>query len=169
MEDKIWNAASKDSVALQEFYNKNKANYVWQERVDAIVATASKKKDILKVKLLLEKGNDIDDIEKAVNADDKLKVIFTKDIMTKNHQALSSDFEFKKGVSNIYMHNDAYHVALVKDILPKTEKTLEEARGFVVTDFQESLEKLWLKSLKNKYKVSVNEKILNAIKKQLKN
>jgi peptidyl-prolyl cis-trans isomerase SurA len=95
-------------------------------------------------------------------------VIITKDVMTKEHQLLPEAFQFKKGVSEIYKHNNGYHVALTKDVLPKGNKTLAEAKGFVVTAYQEELEKKWLKSLRNTYKVSINKEALETIKKSVK-
>ena len=40
-------------------------------------------------------------------------------------------------------------------------------RGIVISDYQNHIEKIWLKNLKNKYKVNVNEKVLRNIKNSL--
>ena len=168
MEDKIWNAAKNDSIALQNFYDKNKSNYNWDTRIDAVIASSSNKKALMQIKKQLEKGERIDVIEESVSNDESLDVIFTKDIMTKDHQLLPEKFEFKQGLSKIYNHNDSYHIVLVDKVLPKTTKTLEEARGFVVTDFQEEIEINWLKELRDKYKVKINKKAISKIKESLK-
>lgn len=168
MEDKIWNAAKNDSVALQEFYDKNKSNYIWKERAEAVIASASKENEIVNIKKQLEAGITIEELEETISNDEKIDIIFTKDIFTADHQLLKPGFQFKKGLSDIYKHNNAYHIVLVDAILPRAEKTLEEARGFVVTDFQEDLEKKWLKDLRSKYKISVNNEALKQIKETLK-
>ena len=168
MEDKIWNAAKNDSVALQAFYDKNKSNYIWEERADGVIASASKESEVLKVKKQLEAGITIEELEETISNDEKIDVIFTKDLFTADHQLLKPGFQFKKGLSDIYEHNNAYHIVLVDAILPRAEKTLEEARGFVVTDFQDALEKKWLKDLRSKYKISINKDALKQIKETLK-
>lgn len=164
METKIWNAVKLDTVGLQTFFNENKANYTWQKRIDAVVATSAKENDINTVKKTLENGVTLEDIKAQLNQNDSQNVIFTSDIMNADHQALPEGFVFKEGVSKVYFYNDAYHVIDVKRIIPETEKTLEEAKGRVINDFQDEVEKNWLKKLENTYKVEVNNNVLEKIK-----
>jgi len=51
----------------------------------------------------------------------------------------------------------------VDDILPKAYKTIDEARGFIIADYQDYLEAIWINELKNKYKVSVDHEVLNNL------
>lgn len=44
-------------------------------------------------------------------------------------------------------------------------KTLEEARGYVIADYQDQLEKEWVKRLKAKYDVKLNDEVVNQLKK----
>jgi peptidyl-prolyl cis-trans isomerase SurA len=44
-------------------------------------------------------------------------------------------------------------------------KSLIDARGFVVADYQDFLEKQWNEELKKKYPLKINEKTLKSIKK----
>jgi peptidyl-prolyl cis-trans isomerase SurA len=44
-----------------------------------------------------------------------------------------------------------------------TQKTLSEAKGYVVSEYQEYLEKQWLAELENKYPVVVNQETLKAM------
>jgi peptidyl-prolyl cis-trans isomerase SurA len=55
-------------------------------------------------------------------------------------------------------------VLVVNKVLPKTPKTIAEAKGMITADYQNYLEKEWLAYLKNKYVVKVNEDVLNTIK-----
>ena len=67
------------------------------------------------------------------------------------------------------MHNDAYIIVKVKKVLPKSLKTFEEAKGKVVSDFQDNKEKNWLKALSEKYKVQINQDVLINVKSKLAN
>jgi peptidyl-prolyl cis-trans isomerase SurA len=51
----------------------------------------------------------------------------------------------------------------IKEILPPEQKTFEQARGLVTADYQDYLEKEWIKQLKEKYPVTINEKVLNKL------
>ena len=48
--------------------------------------------------------------------------------------------------------------------MPKTPKTIAEAKGIITADYQNYLEKEWLSYLKNKYTVKVNDDVLNTVK-----
>lgn len=169
METTIWNTAKTDSTAIEQFYESNKINYTKPKRVDAIVASSTKQKTLKKVSKLLSENMELDRIKSLVNSNDKVDVIFTSGIMDAEHQALPKDFDFKKGISKIYKHNDAFVVVNVKDVLPKEQKTFEEAKGTVISDYQNYKEENWLKDLGGKYKIDVNQEVLEKVKSQLKN
>ena len=164
METEIWNVAKNDSVALGKYYNAFQKNYFFPERVDAVVATSAKKSVVKKIPKLLEQGLDIEAIKKLVNTNGDVNVSFTSGEMDKNHQALPKLFSFKKGVSKIYNHNDAYMVVLVKEIRPQTQKTFAEAKGKVTSDYQVFKEENWLKELAFKYSIQVNQDVLTKVK-----
>ena len=167
METTIWNTAKTDSLEIKEFYKLNKANYVLPERIDAVVASSSKEKTLKKVSKLLDKAMPLEQIKNLVNSNDAVDVIFTSGIMDAEHQALPKPFKFKKGMSKIFKHHDAFEVIQVKNILPETQKTLEESKGAVISDYQNDKEEKWVKSLANKYKVVVHKEVFESVKKQI--
>ncbi|WP_452224317.1 peptidylprolyl isomerase [Lacinutrix chionoecetis] len=167
METEIWNAAKTDSLAVKNYYQANKSSYFFPERVNAVVASSAKKNIIKKIASLMDKGTNIDDIKNLVNTTNQVNVSFTSGEMDREHQALPEDFVFKKGISKIYKHNDAYVVVKVNSVLPKSEKTLEEAMGKVTSDYQNFKEKNWLSELASKYKVEIYNNALNYVKKTI--
>lgn len=167
METEIWNAAKKDSVGLQTYYNNHKDNYFWNQRVDAVVASSAKKTTIKKVQKLLQNNQTPEQIKAAINSESEIDVIFTSGIMDAQHQSLPADFKFKTGVSDIYKFNEGYIVANVKEVLPKETKSFDEAKGAVISDFQNHKEANWILSLEEKYQVHVNQDVLESVKKQL--
>ncbi len=169
METTIWNASKTDSVGIQEYYNTHKMIYNYPERVDAVVATSTKQKTLKNVAKLLKEGMGLNDIKKQLNTKDNIQVVFTSDIMDATHQALPKNFEFKKGISKIYNHNNSYVMVQVKEVLPKEQKSLEDAKGAVISDYQIYKEETWLKKLSKKYKVVVNQEMLEKVKSQIKN
>ncbi|AXP81943.1 Chaperone SurA precursor [Mariniflexile rhizosphaerae] len=169
METTIWNTAKTDSLEIQDYYNSNKNKYLTPKRVDAVVASSKDQKTLKKVGKLLKKGMALQQIKALVNSNDKIDVIFTVDTMDVNHQALPKGFEFKEGISKIYNHNNAFVLVQVKEVLPETQKTLEEAKGLVISDYQAYKEEKWLKELAEKYKIVINQEALKNVKSQIKN
>ncbi len=167
MESKVWNAAREDSIGLENYYKQHQEKYFFDTRADAVIASSANKKDIKKVAKMLENNESIEAIKKQINSEKAISVSFIKDTVTTSHQALPKDFNMQKGVSKVFKHNDAYSVVKVNTVLPKTQKTFEEAKGKVISDFQEYKEKMWLDELSKKYKVKVNQDVLKQVKKDL--
>tara|TARA_R110002049_G_scaffold114889_2_gene266352 strand:+ start:178 stop:2133 length:1956 start_codon:yes stop_codon:yes gene_type:complete len=169
METTIWNASKTDSVGIQNYYDNNKNKYVAPKRINAVVASSPKQKTLKKVSKLLDKGMPLDKIKNLVNSNDDIQVIFTSEIMDAGHQALPEGFQFKKGISKIYRHNNTFVVIQVKEVLPETQKTFDEAKGAIISDYQTYKEEKWLKELGEKYKVTTNKEALAKVKSQIKN
>jgi peptidyl-prolyl cis-trans isomerase SurA len=58
-----------------------------------------------------------------------------------------------------------YSFKKAKDLVPSRLKTLQEARGYIVADYQDYLEKQWLDSLNKEFNVVIYHEVLNALKK----
>ena len=168
MEKEVWNAAVQDSTGLQTYFDAHKSDYIWKDRVDVILATSAKEADVDKVKQMMMQGMSDEDISKALNSDAEQKVIFTKGLMETDHQSLPQNLELQKGISKIYQYNDAFHVLMINEVMPSANKSFDEAKGKVISDYQNSIEDNWLKSLNNRYKVEVNSKTLKKVKNQIK-
>lgn len=169
MDTKIWNAVKNDTIALKKYFETNKTNYIWPERVDALVITSANREYLQLAKQALESNSTIDEVKAKINTNNQQNIIVTSGLMTNEDQSLPPNFEFKKGISEIYEYNKAFHVVKVNEVLPQTTKTFEEVQGPVITDYQTIFEENWLKELASKYKVSINAEILKKVKTQIQN
>jgi len=167
METELWSVVKKDTAGIRAYYNANKQNYFWKLRMDAVVATSTNEKDIKNVQQMLNQGELPETITKKLNRNGEQKVIFTKGMMDASHQALPKDFNFNLGVSKLYTYNDAYHVIKVNNVIPQSGKSFDEAKGSVMSDYQNLVEQNWLDDLKSKYKVVVNIDVLEKVKSQI--
>ena len=169
MEKEIWNKATKDTVGLENYYERNKTKYQWQERVDFVMASSADLDIATKFFKLIKRGKSQEEIENALNNDKEQNVIFTKGVYNTNDNRLPSDFNAKKGVSGVYNHNEAFHVINVNEILPAGTKNLKEAKGMVINDYQNEIETNWVKSLYDRFSIEVNKDALNAVKQLINN
>lgn len=72
----VWSKAVKDTNGLQDFYTKNKENYKWDRRVDAVVFSALNKKVAESVKTMLKEGKDAKEIMEEINRASQLNLRF---------------------------------------------------------------------------------------------
>ena len=165
MEQEVWNAASKDSVGLQNYYETNRSNYVWKDRVDAVIFSSASEEEVSKFRdELLKSDINIDEVYQKALDEKSSSMITTKDVFEKGNSSLPTDFVFTNGPSKIYNHNDSYIVIYVKEVLPSGYKTLEEARGKIVSDYQGDIEENWVKSLNDRYEVKIDKSVLKRVK-----
>lgn len=168
MEKNIWNKAKTDTLGIENYFNKTRHNYQWKKRVDADVFSATTQANAQRVQKLLEEGKTAEEIRLLLNEGEMVNVLLSQGKFEQNHNALPANFEMKKGISKIYHSNDSYIVVNVKEILPEGPKELDDVRGVVISNYQNQLEKDWMESLHKKYKVQINQKNLNKLKKELK-
>lgn len=168
MEKEIWQKAQTDSLGLETFYQKNKDNYKWNQRIDAIVASSVKPEFVEKAQKLFKKKKSVDYIKKQLNKDAVVNIMIDQGYFEQGSSGLPKDYKLSKGVSDIYKEGDYYYVILGQKILPSSTKSLEEARGRVVSDYQQYLEEHWLDSLKKEFAFKINNSVFEKVKKELK-
>jgi len=168
MTKNVWSKARVDSVGIQNYYNKHKSNYKWEERIEAVIVSATKEDIAKQASQLLQEGKTDTEIKEALNKDGIINVIVSSGLFTKDHRLLPDNFMAKEGVSSIYPQNDQFVVVSVTRFVPPSQKSFEEVKGKVVSGYQEEIEEKWMASLHDKYKVKVNKKVLKKLKKELK-
>ena len=72
--------------------------------------------------------------------------------------------KWKKGISNdIKSEKNQIIIVHIESILPPSTKSLSEVKGKVISEYQNELDKNWIKDLRQKYKYSVNYDVLYSI------
>ena len=161
MSDMVWNKAVKDTTGLKEFYETQKMNYMWPERLDATVYICANSEISNKVyKLLRKKKNTSDVIIEKINVDTELNL----DVKMNKYDPKKVDFlkgrNLTEGRNEPFESEGKYYVVKVNETLPVMPKELSEIKGAVISDYQAFLEESWLKELKEKYPVKVNYEVL---------
>lgn len=167
MEKEIWDKAKKDTVALQQYYTQNMDRYRWNDRAEADVFSSTDRGVIVKVQEYLKQGKEADFIKEQLNIDNKVNVMEKSGVFEKGSDALPEGYSWKTGVSDIISSDKYYYVVKTDNVMPAAPKTLDEARGKVINDYQQHLESTWTESLKKEFTVKVNNDTFQKVKKQL--
>jgi peptidyl-prolyl cis-trans isomerase SurA len=162
MEKEVWGKASQDSVGQQNYYQTHKADYATGERARATLYSASDGKLLEPVPQLIRDSAEakIDDLisQRKIKAESGYFKREDKPVLQK--------VPWERGLHSVE-NNGIYYLAWLKDILPPGPMSFEEARPSVISDYQTSLEKIWVSQLKKKYPVKINEKGKQYILQQL--
>jgi peptidyl-prolyl cis-trans isomerase SurA len=162
-DQKVWNKAVKDSTGLTEYYEKNKSKFMWPERVDVVIYTCANDQIAVQARKMLAEGKDKSTIAGELNEESQLNLQIEQGTFAKEDRDILSDIEWKKGLSkNLYIDGQVVMVDVL-EILPTTNKRLDEAKGLITSDYQTFLEQEWIQSLRAKYPVSVDKNVLYTI------
>ena len=165
---KVWSKAVEDTVGLQEYFDNNRSNYLWKDRVDATVYTCIDLTTARKVKRGIYKkhrGN-INDaaILEAANNDAPLSLQINSTKFLKGDDEYVDSVDWKKGISrDIKTKDGSYIIVDIHELLPAGEKELDDTRGKVISDYQNILEKEWISLLQEKYIVNINQEVLYSL------
>lgn len=166
-DQKVWSKAVKDTVGLKDFYEKNKTNYMWGERVDATIYICANDKAASDTKKMLKnatkKGYKDQDILDAINKDNSTNLKIEKNIFNKGDNSYIDQIDKKEGLSVDIKNDKAVVFVNINKIIAPQPKTINEIRGIITHDYQTTLEKEWIASLKSKYKVDVDKEVLKNI------
>lgn len=163
MEAEVWGKAEKDKKGLEEYYQHHKEDYIWGPSAHVIIFSASDR-----------------ETADAIESDIKKYTSMWKTLGEDTHGKITADstrleLEQIPGEKHLLQPgyitqritdetNETVHFMYILSVNPKSvPRSFEEARGLVINDYQTVLEEKWLRSLKKKYPVKINEKLLQAM------
>jgi peptidyl-prolyl cis-trans isomerase SurA len=164
--DKVWTKAVEDTVGLKAFYEEHKNNYMGQERAQVTTYTAKNQEVADQLTKYLEKNTSNQDILAKLNKKTKDNLVISTDEFEKGKGSEIEKLGWEAGKSYTVKTDSSIRILKVEKILPPAPKPLTEVKGYVVADYQESLEKSWIADLRQKYPVSINEQVFQSIVKK---
>lgn len=159
-EKKIWNYASEDSVGLQAFYEQNKDSHLWEERFKGLIVTCKNEETREKAELYFSEDMTVQEIQDMINEEENL-ISIEEGAWEKGANPVVDYYVWNKPEPA----NFSSELTFVRgDLISPEPKTLEEARGLFVSDYQKYLEDKWIEELREKYKIKINKRLLRSIK-----
>ncbi|MFI5130693.1 MAG: peptidylprolyl isomerase [Chitinophagales bacterium] len=164
MQQEIWNRTQNDSTQLLVLYKEKQAKYNWKPSADAVVFFCT---DVPTAKTLYEQ------LKRNPAAWKKAAEALSEKIV-----ADSARYEWDQipGLGKLIPKagmltqqtinkndNSASFAYLIKVYTEPTPRTFNEAKGLVMNDYQAGLEEIWIQSLRKKYPVVIDQKVLAEI------
>jgi len=164
MDKHVWSKASQDSVGLKKYYEEHTGEYKWNKSATALVFSGANKATVTEVaeKIKANPSNwrtIIAIYGNAIYADSSR---FEQDqLPVKQNVQMEKDFQTTPEANEA---GDAFTFIHIVKVYSQTElRSFDDAKGLVINDYQELLEKQWLDQLKKLYPVKINEAIVKSL------
>ncbi len=159
---RVWKAAGKDSVALEQYFEQNRSRYNWSEPHFKGIILSAKNDTVLNL----------------IKAD--LATMGADTLTDALHNKYGNDIRMERMVvkkgENPYADYLAFHVGdkperkgftefmiLEGGVINQPEE-MADVRGAVTSDYQDVLEQQWKDELARKYPAKINKKVLKQVK-----
>ena len=161
----VWEKATNEKEKIQSFFEKNKSKYKWDlphykgyivQCKDSKVAKAAKK--LLKK---LPEDSIPTVLTREFSKDGKSQIKIKKGLFEKGTNPVVDKLAYKTGTMKV----DSLfpEVFLSGKNLKYKPESYEDVRGEITSDYQNYLEDEWVKSLKQRFKVEINEEVLRSV------
>jgi peptidyl-prolyl cis-trans isomerase SurA len=165
MDTHVWTAANNDSTGLKKHYEANQSKYTWQEGVTAL-SMASYDSVLLVYYTKTISGTPLQWKQIAETYGQRLladsgRFEMTQIPLDQMQQPLQPG-ALSKIVRN--QADNSFSCIYVFEIKNGGDtRGFEEAKGWVISDYQQVLEKQWVEKLKRKYPVKINEAVWQQV------
>lgn len=163
--EKVWDKATRDTKGLETFFRTYRSNYTWAEpHFKGWVISCKNEATKAKAMELIAKApkDSLDAYLTSKLNKDTIVAKVEKGLYVKGDNNAVDKFEFKSGN---FAPNKAYPVVFTYGkILKNGPESYSDVMGILTSDYQAYLEDQWMKELRRKYPVVIDQKTLKSIK-----
>lgn len=164
----VWDKAAKDTAGLEAFFAANKQKYTWDAPRWKGYLIQAKDKSAAKAAKAIIKSAHPDSIKsyiaRRINCDSVTYVKVQHGLWEQGKNPAIDKFGFKNKKAEFTPKENLPVVECLGKKL-KAPATWDDEKSQVVTDYQDWLEAEWIKRLREKYPVVLNEEVWEKIKK----
>ncbi|PHI18202.1 hypothetical protein CEQ90_19090 [Lewinellaceae bacterium SD302] len=169
----VWDKAGQDSVGLEAFFAKNRESYRWKDRARVSLYTiypkiAAKAGAIRK----LAAKSDPEAVLEAFQIKDATEnrgVTVQTDSYERDRLPKLAEVDWKAGAMTELERNNQngrFTFYKIEEVLGSAPKELDEARGYVIADYQDQLEREWVAALRKEYPVKIRKRVFEKLVKK---
>lgn len=163
----VWDKAAKDTVGLEKYFKANKKKYTWATPRWKGYIIQAKDKNSAKAAISIIKSANPDSIQsyiaKRVNCDSVTYVKVQNGLWEKGKNGAVDKYGFKDKKA-AFTPNEQLPLVQCVGKKAKAPEAWTDEKGKVTTDYQDYLEAEWIKTLRAKYPVEINQEVWNRIK-----
>jgi peptidyl-prolyl cis-trans isomerase SurA len=166
MQREVWGKAQNDSIALIDYYGKNKSLYNWKHSADAVIFFCSDENSEKTLYGQLKKNPLAWRIASEALAE-KVVADSSRYELEQIPNAARSTLQAGQITAPVKNTSDGSvsFAYILKTYPANLPRNFNDAKGLVINDYQSELDKQWIAELKKKYPVRVDEKVLQEITK----
>jgi peptidyl-prolyl cis-trans isomerase SurA len=169
---KVWNKAQEDSIGLHNYYEENKNKFLTREGISAKIYKLKINDGTKSLSTSFKKYSKYADgdkrmVEKYIKNKDTLLTIEEGTWYKGDNKTIDNLNRSKMQQETIIDGFPA--IVIIKKVIDAVPLPFTEVQGEMITGFQEFLEVNWIKQLKDKYTVKVDNIVLEEIRKNLNN
>jgi len=161
----VWQKSTEDTIGLYEYYESQKHCFMWPARIQALIFKYDVRHiNTENVRKFLEASYrrrlTADQIIEQANRNfDPRHISVTINVLEPGQNKIADRVDWTRpGLSrDVATGGFEKGFVYIYNYYPATCKSLEEVRGTIVAQYQEFLENAWIKELKKKYEVHVNQ------------
>lgn len=169
MDRNVWSKAAHDSVGLADFYEKHKSKYMWEPGFEGAVYHFKNKVLLDSGIAMINNGVSDEEIVKLINTPshaDGVAIQRGRYEFSRFKEATQSEL-LKNKMKIINSDSGPYTVIYAKEVFTAPgQKTLNEARGYVVAEYQDHLEKEWNDKMRKEYPMKLNNAVFKSMVKK---
>ena len=164
----VWERAEKDETRLRAWFEAHKKDYAWKEpHYKGIAYHVKNKADVKAVKRSIKKvpfEQWAEVLRTTFNADSVIRIRVEKGIFKAGDNGTIDRLVFKLKQTTFDAANADYPIeAVYGKKQKKYPDDYTDVRGQVVADYQQMLELEWVKSLRQRYPVQINQEVLKTV------
>jgi peptidyl-prolyl cis-trans isomerase SurA len=169
---KIWNKAQEDSTGLHKYYEEHKNNYLNRQGISAKIYTLKKRngnKYLISAykKYSRRPDKDLRLVKKFNSNRDTLLFIKEGTWYTGDNNDIDK-LNRLTGPQEASIGGIPSLAVIIK-LIEAEPKPFKEVQGEIILSYQEFLENEWVKQLKEKYDVKIDNSVLEDIRKKINN
>jgi peptidyl-prolyl cis-trans isomerase SurA len=164
-DEKVWTKAVKDTTGLNEFFEKNKASFMWPDRAQVVIYTCANKDIANSLRRMLIAGKSPSEAAAELNQGTQLNLQTEGGLFSVEDREVLGKIRWTEGLSENIDLNGQVIVVDIQEILGRSPKKLSEARGLVTTQYQNLLDEQWIKELRNTHTFKIHEDVLYQLAK----